>query len=71
MKIWTLEKTVGGIYQMNIRVQLPTRKTSLQLPPPQRVGDSSIFLRTKTRCLEENEEKHGRKENLERKKKIK
>ena len=29
------------------------------------------FLRTKTRCLEENEEKHGRKENPERKKKIK
>ena len=25
-----------------------------------------MFLRTKTRCLEENEEKHGRKENLER-----
>ena len=29
----------------------------------------SIFLGTKTRCLEENEEKHGRKENPERKKK--
>jgi hypothetical protein len=28
-------------------------------------------LRTKTRCLEENEEKHGRKENPERKKKKK
>ena len=28
-------------------------------------------LRKKTRCLEENEEKHGRKENPERKKKIK
>ena len=28
-----------------------------------------IFLRTKTRCLEENEEKHGRKENSERKRK--
>ena len=27
------------------------------------------ILRTKTRCLEENEEKHGRKENPERKKK--
>ena len=31
----------------------------------------SKILRTKTRCLEENEEKHGRKENPERKKKIK
>ena len=28
-----------------------------------------FFLRTKTRCLEENEEKHGRKENSERKRK--
>ena len=29
------------------------------------------FLITKTRCLDENEEKHGKKENPERKKKIK
>ena len=26
-----------------------------------------FYLRTKTRCLDENEEKHGRKENPERK----